>query len=129
MASQEYKKEVDTLNGLLGQFADEYKPLLQRLQQSEESRINFFKYNLEKFIKQMHTLGKNIQDKATDMGNSVQMINSETDLKIFIDEHKSNILFSSKYEYKPYEQSKEIQGQKADLIDQINQQKLSNNFQ
>ena len=60
LASQEYKKEVDTLNGLLGQFADEYKPLLQRLQQSEESRINFFKYNLEKFIKQMHTLGKNI---------------------------------------------------------------------
>ena len=57
------------------------------------------------------------------------MINSETDLKIFIDEHKSNIQFSSKYEYKPYEQSKEILEQKADLINQINQQKLSNNFQ
>lgn len=48
------------------------------------------------------------------------MINSETDLKIFIDENKTNNKFISKVEYKPYEHSKEIQKQKADLINMIN---------
>lgn len=37
------------------------------------------------------------------------MINSETDLKIFIDEHKSQHKFVNKVEYKPYEFSKEVQ--------------------
>ena len=42
------------------------------------------------------------------MHNSVAMINSETDLKIFIDEHKSHSQFSSKVEYKAYEYSQEM---------------------
>jgi DNA-dependent RNA polymerase auxiliary subunit epsilon len=36
------------------------------------------------------------------------MINSETDLRIFIDENKTNNEFITKVEYKPYEFSKEI---------------------
>jgi len=44
------------------------------------------------------------------------MINSETDLKIFIDENKSNNQFISKVEYKAYEHSKEVIKQKTDLI-------------
>lgn len=63
------------------------------------------KYNLEKYTRNLGGLGKNMQDKANEMHNSVSMINSETDLKIFIDEHKSHQQFSTKIEYKAYEYS------------------------
>lgn len=36
------------------------------------------------------------------------MINSETDLKIFIDENRTNKVFENKVEYKVYEQSKNV---------------------
>lgn len=36
------------------------------------------------------------------------MINSETDLKIFIDEHKTYALFNEKVDYVPYEHSQDI---------------------
>jgi hypothetical protein len=66
------------------------------------------KYNLEKFTKHFSTLGKNIVEKAVDIQSSVSMINSETDLKIFIDENKTNNDFVTKVDYKPYEFSKEV---------------------
>jgi hypothetical protein len=55
------------------------------------------------------------------------MINSETDLKIFIDENKTSQVFESRVEFRPFEPSKDIQAQKSELISQINQQKLVNN--
>jgi ABC-type hemin transport system substrate-binding protein len=51
LASQEYKKAVEQVNQQLARFSQEYRPVMQRLQQGEESRINFLKYNLEKFMK------------------------------------------------------------------------------
>jgi glutathione peroxidase-family protein len=67
LASQDYKREVELLNRFLAKFEDEYKPLLSRLQQSEESRINFLKYNFEKFIKHLNGIGKKIVDKSSEM--------------------------------------------------------------
>jgi len=42
-------------------------------------------------------------DKSKEMQNSVNMINSDTDLKIFIDEHRTNASFETKVEFKMYE--------------------------
>ena len=55
------------------------------------------------------------------------MINCETDIRIFIDENKSDIKCPTKIEYRPYEHSQDIKKQKADLINRINQQKIVNN--
>jgi hypothetical protein len=51
------------------------------------------------------------------------MINSDTDLKIFIDENKTYSTFVHKVEFKNYEQSSDMQQQKTGLINKINQQK------
>lgn len=108
MSAQEYKKEIEIHNQHLLKFADEYKPLLQRLQQGEESRINFQKYNFEKFLKHLGFLGKELSERGKEIHSSVSMINTETDLKIFIDEHRTHNKFESKIEFKHYEQSDEV---------------------
>ena len=48
------------------------------------------------------------------------MINYETDIKIFIDEHRSDLKCPSKLEYRPYEHSSDVKKLKADLITKIN---------
>lgn len=55
------------------------------------------------------------------------MINYETDIRIFIDEHKTEIKCPQKVEYRPYEQSEEVKKQKQDLISKINQEKIDKN--
>ncbi|CDW76802.1 tbc domain-containing protein [Stylonychia lemnae] len=126
LASQEYKKEVEYVNLQLSKFGVEYKPMLSKLQQGEESRINFLKYSFEKFLKHQSLLGKIVLDKSTEIQSSVQMINSETDLKIFIDENKTYQQFESRVDFQVFEHSRDVQQQKAELIDQINQQKQQN---
>lgn len=61
------------------------------------------KYNFEKFIKHFSSLGKNIVDKSKELQGQVGMINSDTDLKIFIDENKTYAVFVHKVEFKNYE--------------------------
>ena len=67
LSAQDYKKEVESTNKFLAEFEDEYKPLLQRIQQDEESRINFLKYNFEKFLKHMSQLGRTLTEKSSEM--------------------------------------------------------------
>ena len=55
------------------------------------------------------------------------MINSETDIRIFVDENRTHNQFISKVEFKPYEQSPETKQYLNELIAQLNQQKLINN--
>eukprot|EP00347_Sterkiella_histriomuscorum_P007183 403349944 len=129
LASQDYKREVEYVNQQLSRFDSEYKPLLQKLQQNEESRINFLKYGFEKFLKHQTSIGSHLKDKSQDIQSSVSMINSETDLKIFIDEYKTYALFNDKVDYVPYEHSKDVQIQKAELIKAINDQKHQNNIE
>ena len=57
------------------------------------------------------------------------MINSETDIRIFIDENKSDFKFPQKVEYRPYEHSEDVKKQKSELITKINEQKIVNNQQ
>mmetsp|Transcript_18479 Transcript_18479/g.17590 ORF Transcript_18479/g.17590 Transcript_18479/m.17590 type:complete len:128 (+) Transcript_18479:773-1156(+) len=111
----------------LNQFKDEYKPLLQLLQQGEEARINFMKYNLEKIMKHFTGFGKDIFSHCVEMSTSINMINSETDLKIFIDENKTNQEFLEKVDYQHYEQSNQIREQKHQLMNKLNEQKEKNN--
>lgn len=71
---------------------------------------------MEKFIKHFYTLGSHILEKSSEFNSTISMINSETDLRIFIDENKSEMKFPFKIEYKPYEHSEEVKKQKTILI-------------
>lgn len=88
---QEYKQDVEFLNGLISDAETKYKPSLKSLQQHEERRINFVKYMMEKFLSyysQCNTLMLSKDDKYND---SVKMINHHTDLQIFVDENRTRV--------------------------------------
>jgi hypothetical protein len=54
-------------------------------------------------MKHLTSLGKELIDKSKEISNSITMINSDTDLKIFIDENRTNNCFVKKIEFKAYE--------------------------
>lgn len=60
------------------------------MQDLEEARINFIKYNLEKLTNQFNVLGTRLQQESVTMADQSSFINSETDLKLFINETKSD---------------------------------------
>mmetsp|Transcript_25300 Transcript_25300/g.19052 ORF Transcript_25300/g.19052 Transcript_25300/m.19052 type:complete len:89 (-) Transcript_25300:218-484(-) len=81
------------------------------------------KYNFEKIMKHFSGLGKDILKKCEDMSSQIGMVNCETDLRIFIDEHKTHHEFLKPVEFKQYEQSSQIRQQKHQLMNQLNEQK------
>lgn len=127
LASQDYKQEVERMNEFLLVFNKDYRPILLKIQKAEEQRIEFLKVNLEKFIKHFFTLGSQLLEKSAEFQNTVNMMNCETDVRIFIDEHKTELRCPQKVEYRPYEHSDDIKKQKDDLINKINQQKIAKN--
>ena len=54
-------------------------------------------------MKHLGALGKELIEKSKEMSNSVNMINSDTDLKIFIDENRTHTKFELKTEFKHFE--------------------------
>lgn len=90
VATQTYRQSLDHLNSIIGKIDSSYKPELQKLQQLEEARINFTKYNLEKLMKHLNLLGLKISSSANTLVDQSQFISSETDIKLFINEHRSD---------------------------------------
>ena len=48
-------------------FESSYQPILQRIQESDDSSINFLKYNLEKLARYFDSLGKDFKVKGEDI--------------------------------------------------------------
>ena len=89
VASQNYKKAIDRVNTQVKSLQTEYSQHLQKLQQLEEARINFMKYNLEKLMKHMGSLGAKITTQARLVQDQSMFISSETDIKLFVNENRS----------------------------------------
>ena len=77
--------------------------MLNGMQEKDESQINFMKYNLMKFSQIIDSMGKMIHDKGENLSDTADMIDSTTDLKIFIDHHKSTNLVVNKEKFMYYD--------------------------
>ena len=62
----------------------EYRPILQQIQQYEESRINFTKYNYDKFLKHAQGLGASLEDQDGLSLKQLQNQNCDLELSAFI---------------------------------------------
>lgn len=100
------------MNEFLVVFNRDYKPILRKLQIAEEQRIEFIKNSMDKFIKNFFNMGSQMLEKSQEFQNTVQMVNFETDIKIFIDEHRTDSRCPAKAEYRPYEHSEDVKRQK-----------------
>jgi len=65
VALKNYKESIEELNQAQFDMENEYKPILQQIQQYEESRINFTKYNYDKFLKHAQGFGASLQDQES----------------------------------------------------------------
>ena len=84
----------------------DYKPMLQQIQQHEESRINFTKYSIDKFVKHFQLLGKSVADHGNETYQKVQTCNSKTELNKFIEQHSTEREFPKKQvEYEAFKLS------------------------
>ena len=69
VASQTYKQQIEGVNAMVkllrnGGNGDHFCDWMQMMQELEESRINFMKYNLEKFMRHISNFGKNVESQA-----------------------------------------------------------------
>ena len=88
---------------IIDQFNSNYKSILNRIQGSDEGQINFVKFNLEKFANILDAFGKNIRDKSDEITDCAQMVSNETDIKIFIEHHRSDNPMYKKEKFQGYE--------------------------
>ncbi len=88
-------------------FDTSYRPILNRIQDSDDSQTSFIKYNLEKLARYVEQTGKDFRLNSDEMCQAVAMISSDTDCKIFIDAHKStNQYFLQKEDFRDFIQTK-----------------------
>ena len=71
VALKNYKESITEINQAQFEMENDYKPILQQIQQYEESRINFTKYNFDKFLKHVAALGKKINDHGNDQQEKI----------------------------------------------------------
>jgi hypothetical protein len=97
---------LDKLNLTIDMFETSYKPILNRIEESDDAQINFVKYNLEKLNRYIEQLGKEFKYRSDDIMQNLNMISSETDITIFIDSNKSSNQFLIKEQFLPYDSQK-----------------------
>lgn len=86
---QDYKHDVEYLNNLISNADRRYKPSLDSLQKYEERKIEFIKTTMKNFLRYYWDWNLVLLEKETKFEDSIKMINSHTDLQIFVDEHRS----------------------------------------
>ena len=74
---------------------------------------------MEKFVRHFASLGRAIVEASQELSGSVSMVNSETDLRIFVDENRTRANFPTKVEFRAYEQSQDVLQQKHALLDEM----------
>lgn len=65
VALKNYKESIDELNQAHFEMDTEYRPILQQIQQYEESRINFMKYNYFNLLQHLQTVCPNLHDQES----------------------------------------------------------------
>jgi hypothetical protein len=76
-----------------------YCPLLLKVQQSEEARINFLKNSVKKMMRHVATMGSKISESAQQVQEQTDFVSSETDLRMFIDSHKTTDDYPNEHSY------------------------------
>lgn len=89
ISRHEYERSLARLNLTIDALDTSFRPILNQIQDSDDSQINFIKYNLEKLARYLDTTGRDLRGNSEEISQAVHMINSDTDLRIFIDTHRS----------------------------------------
>jgi hypothetical protein len=118
ISRHEYERSLHKLNLSIDALDTSFRPILNKVQENDDSQISFVKYNLEKFARYIDQTGKDLRLNADEISQTVQIISSDTDIRIFVDTHKSMNQFPLKEDFQPYEQKPRV-----DLISRKSEEK------
>lgn len=124
VALKNYKESIDELNQAHFDMDNEYRPILQQIQQYEESRINFMKYNYDTFLKHVQNFSPSLEEQESFSVKTLQNQNCDMELSAFIQQHTTENRFPSEpVEFEPFQISDDLQRYKAFLADQTKELK------
>lgn len=104
----EYVNDLNAYNKMIEDSQVLYKDSLNKLQDLDEQRVTTIKTTLEQFFNTFIDTGTILSQKFEESVSSVQLLNPQTDVKIFIDENRSSKEFLKKKEFVSYDYSKKI---------------------
>lgn len=107
-AYHEYVNELNEYNKMIDDSQTLYKDTLNKLQDLDEERVDMIKKALDQFFTTFEDTGTILKDKLEESKTSITLLNPQTDVKIFIDENRSNKEFFKKKEFVSYEYTKKI---------------------
>lgn len=107
-AYHEYLQDLEEYNKMIDGSQFLYKDWLNKLQDLDEERIRLVKTTLNGFFSTFLDTGDILKDKMIESISSAHLINSQTDIKIFIDENRSKNEFFKKKEFVSYDYSRKI---------------------
>jgi hypothetical protein len=100
-SSEDYFKAIETVNKLTEDFDRSVPENMKILQQNEESRIHFLRSIFEKFVKSLSKTENS--EKFEKVSGLLLNINSDIDIKVFVDIHKGKYKGVVKEEFISYQ--------------------------
>lgn len=102
-SSEDYFKSIEQVNKLTEDYDTIVPDLMKNLQQNEESRIHFLRIIFEKFIKNLTKKDLVCCESFENVLGLLNNVNSEIDIKVFVDTHKGKYKGGVKEEFVSYQ--------------------------
>ncbi|CAG9332307.1 unnamed protein product [Blepharisma stoltei] len=106
--TESYEKSVIEMNECLDEYENVMPSIMEALQQSEESRIIFVKSTLERYSKQYAKYENGVWETIEELNAVVGNINSEMDIRVFVEANRSKDEINKREEFLSYEAWKKI---------------------
>ena len=106
-AKEEYTASLDHLNSVYEERDKSMKEIMNFLQKSEESRINFIKKSFERYSEHFNRWHSRLAHTLEEFPDSINNINSRLDTTVFVDINKTKP--EPREEFIPYEEWKKTQ--------------------
>lgn len=93
-------------------FEQNYTPVLNKIQESDKDYSEFIKAKMEKFSSLNMQFGMLIKKNGDELNQNSNIINSQTDMEIFIETNKSPVPYIQRETFEVYDEN--VHGKNCD---------------
>lgn len=117
-ASHNYEAALKNYNESVTFFEQNYTPALNKIQESDKEYADFIKAKMERFSSLIVQFGVLIKKNGDELNQNSKIINSQTDMEIFIETNKSPVPYVQQETFEVYDESVHG-GKKWDSADRL----------
>ena len=104
-ASHNYEQALQMYNDSVTFFEQNYTPVLNKVQETDKNYADFIKTKMEKFSSLIMQFGMLIKKNGDELNQNSKIINSQTDLEIFIETNKSPVPYVQRETFEAFDES------------------------